>query len=70
VVGGWSFVILEVPSNPGHCVILSGQKSAKLGVLGAVFFGEKTKTKQDMTTKRYVFSMFKSPYCQQESLGA
>ena len=22
VVGGWSFVILEVPSNPGHSVIL------------------------------------------------
>ena len=21
VVGGWSFVILEVPSNPGHSVI-------------------------------------------------
>jgi len=23
VVGGWSFVILEVPSNPSHSVILS-----------------------------------------------
>jgi len=41
VVGGWSFMILEVPSNPGHSMILCSIKNTKEDTIQRTYCAKK-----------------------------